>query len=75
MKKSKRLSANLGRKKQYLGEQSMLQAQLSFQRQLNQEKEEKFEIKLDEEKLLFNLKKLNLEQKEFLNKIEKISTN
>ena len=63
----------LEEKNKYLGEQSMLQAQLSFQRQLNQEKEEKFEIKLDEEKLLFNLKKLKSEQKEFLNKIEKIS--
>ncbi len=63
----------LEEKNKYLGEQSILQAQLNFQKQLNQEKEEKLEIELDEKKLLFDLKNLKSEQKEFLNKIENIS--
>lgn len=63
----------LEEKNKYLGEQSMLQAQLNFQKQLNQRKEEKLEIELDEERLLLGLKKLEFDQKKFLNEIEKIS--
>ncbi len=63
----------LEEKNKYLGEQSMLQAQLNFQKQLNQGKEENLKIELDEEKLLLDLKKLESDQKEFLNKLEKIS--
>ena len=42
----------LEEKNKYLGEQSTLQAQLNFQKQLNQRKEEKLEMELNEEGLL-----------------------
>jgi len=63
----------LEEKNKYLGERSILQAQLNFQKQLNQQKTENFDIDLDEKKLLSDLKILESEQKEFLDKIEKIS--
>lgn len=63
----------LDQKNKHIQEQSIINAQLMFEKEKNKRLEQKPEIEIDQEKIFFDLKKIKSEQEKFLNQVEKTS--